>query len=151
MAEASNTNSAPPDPYVAFRFSIEIEQVISGGFSECAGLNVETEVDEYREGGLNEYTHKLPKGSKYTNLTLKRGFIDSEVLWSWHQDVIAGKTQQRKNISILLLDSLGNEKHRWNVTQALPVKWSVSDLKADGNTVLLETLEIVHHGFTKAT
>ena len=151
MAETSANNSAPPDPYVAFRFSVEIDQVISGGFSECAGLNVETEVDEYREGGVNEFTHKLPKGSKYPNLTLKRGLIDSDVLWNWHQDVIAGKADQRKNISILILDSLGNEKHRWNITRALPVKWSVSDLKADGSSVLLETLEIVHHGFTKGT
>lgn len=151
MAETSESNSAPPDPCVAFRFSIEIDQVISGGFSECSGLTVETEVDEYREGGLNEYVHKLPKGSKFSNLTLKRGVIDSDVLWNWHQDVIAGKADQRKKVSILLLDSLGNETHRWNVNAALPVKWSISDLKADSNTLLLETLEIVHHGFTKGT
>jgi phage tail-like protein len=151
MAGEPKNNSTPPDPYLSFRFSIEINQVITGGFSECTGLNVETEVEEYREGGLNEYSHKLPKGTKYGTLTLKRGFIDSDVLWSWHQDVIAGKAQQRKSLSVLLLDSLGNTKHRWNIMEALPIKWILSDLKADGNTVLVETLELVHHGFTKAT
>lgn len=151
MADDASQNRTPPDPYTSFRFKIEIGQVISGGFSECSGLSVETEVEEYREGGLNEYTHKLPKNTKYGGLTLKRGFIDSDVLWNWHRDVISGKQTQRQNISILLLDSLGNAKHRWEVKEALPVKWNCSDLKADGNTILVETLELVHHGFWKAT
>jgi phage tail-like protein len=150
MADEVSQNRTPPDPYTSFRFTIEIGQVISGGFSECAGLNVETEVEEVREGGVNEYTHKLPKNTKYGAITLRRGFIDSDVLWNWHRDVIAGKPQQRKSISILLLDGQGNAKHRWNVTDALPVKWNCSDLKSDGNTILVETLELVHHGFSKA-
>ena len=138
------------DPFPAFRFKIETDGVISGGFAECSGLGVEIEVEEYREGGLNEYTHKLPKGTKYGTVILKRGFIDSEVVWKWHKNVIEGKTMQKKNVSILLLDSLGDEKHRWNIMEALPVKWSLSDLKADSNAVLVETLEFVHNGFTKA-
>jgi phage tail-like protein len=111
---------------------------------------VETEVEEHREGGLNEFSHKLPKGAKYGNIILKRGLIDSDELWKWNQNVIAGASQQRKNLSIILMDSQGNDKVRWDVREALPVKWGVSELKADGNTVAVETLELVHHGFTRA-
>lgn len=137
-------------PFLSFRFRIEFESVIAGGFTECSGLQMETEVEEHREGGLNEFSHKLPKGTKYGNITLKRGLIDSDDLWKWNQNVIAGVTRQRKNLSIILLDSEGNDKVRWDVKDALPVKWSASELKADGNTVMVETLELVHHGFTRA-
>jgi phage tail-like protein len=139
------------DPFVSFRFKIEIDSLISGSFSECSGLQVETEVEEFREGGVNTYTHKLPKLTKYGPITLKRGFIDSDNLWKWCRSVFPfkeGESRQRKNISIILNDSLGQEVKRWNILEALPVKWSVSELKAESSVVLMETLELVHHGFT---
>jgi phage tail-like protein len=136
-------------PYLSFRFRIEFDSVISGGFAECSGLTVETEVEEHREGGLNEFSHKLPKGTKYGTITLKRGFIDSADLWDWNRNVIEGTANQRKNLSIILLDSLGNDTIRWDVFDALPVKWSSSELKSDGNTVVMESLELVHHGFSR--
>jgi len=151
MPDGPSQKRTPPDPYTSHRFKIAIDSVISGGFSECTGLSAETEVEEIREGGVNEYTHKLPKSTKYGVITLKRGFIDSDDLLNWHRNVIAGTQKQRKNISILLLDSLGDAQHQWDFTEALPVKWSCSDLKSDGNTILVETLELVHHGFSKAT
>lgn len=144
-------NNRKKDPYLSFRFKIAIDNLIEGSFSECSGLQVETEVEEHREGGLNEYVHKLPKGSKYGTITLKRGFIDSDEPWNWYKNVIAGKPNQRKNISIILMDRLGERKHQWDVKEALPVKWSNSEFKADGNAILVETLEFVHHGFSKAS
>jgi phage tail-like protein len=80
------------DPYTAFNFLVEIESLLVGGFSEVRGLEVETEVEEYREGGVNEYVEKLPGRSRYpSNLTLQRGLTDIETLWRWHQEVIRGK------------------------------------------------------------
>jgi len=137
-------------PNLAAFFRIEVKNLIVGGFSECTGLQVETEVEEHREGGLNEYSHKLPKGSKYGTITLKRGFINSDELWTWNQNVVAGVSNQRKDISIILTDRQGQDICRWNVSKALPVKWNSSEFKADANAVLVETLELVHHGFAKA-
>jgi phage tail-like protein len=137
-------------PYVSFRFRIEFDSVIAGGFTECSGLEVETEVEEHREGGLNEFSHKLPKGTKYGTIILKRGFIDATDLWDWNEKVLAGQAGQRKNFSVILLDSEGNDKIRWDVRDALPVKWSTSEFKSDGNTVMVESLELVHHGFVRA-
>jgi len=145
------TGTADAFPYLSFRFRVEFDNVIAGGFTECTGLTVETEVEERREGGLNEFAHKLPKGTKYGTLTLKRGFLDSTDLWDWNARVIAGQTEQRKNLSIVLLDGEGNDKIRWDVRDALPIKWSGSELKSDGNTVMIETLELVHHGFVRAS
>ncbi len=142
------TTATRVDPYAGFRFLVEISGLVVGGFSEVSGLQAETETEEYREGGLNTYVYKLPKLTKYPNLVLKRGVTDSDVLWKWHQDVVAGKIE-RKGGSVILLDYAGNEKWRWNFTQAYPVKWAGPELKTDSNAVAVETLELAHHGLTK--
>jgi phage tail-like protein len=135
------------DPFAAFRFKIEIDGLIKdAGFSECSGLSAETEVEDVREGGLNEYLHRLPKGSKYGNLTLKHGLTTSESLWNWHSDVVRGKIQRRR-ITVMLMDREGAEERRWCVEQAYPVKWMGPDLKADGSAVAIESLEFAHYGF----
>ncbi len=142
--------AARKDPHLSFRFSIEIDGIISGGFAECSGLQVETEIEDYREGGLNEYVHKLSKGTKYQNITLKRGITDYEDVWKWHQDIAAGKINDgRKAVSIILWDSEGNEKWRWRIENAYPVKWTGPDLKANTGAVAFEALELAHTGISK--
>ncbi|QWH88421.1 phage tail protein [Bacillus toyonensis] len=136
------------DPFTSFSFLVEIDNLVVGGFSEVSGIQVETEMEEFREGGLNEYVHKLPKVSKYSNLILKRGITDSTVLWDWYQNVVAGKIE-RKNGSIILLNFNGSENWRWNFIQAYPLKWIGPDLKADNYAIAIETLEIAHNGFIK--
>jgi len=138
------------DPYFSFQFLIEINGLITGGFSEVSGLQVEIETEEYREGGTNEYVHKLPKGTKYSNLVLKRGITDSDVLWNWLQDMVNGKIKRRCG-RIILQDSKGNEKWYWAFKEAYPVKWSGPDFKADSSTVAIETLELAHNGIEKIT
>ena len=136
------------DPYLGNRFQVEIDGVVEAGFSECSGLVIETEVEDRREGGLNDYAHRLPKGSRFVNLVLKRGLTDSEQLWKWHQDIVAGKVE-RRSVSVVLLDSLGEERWRWNLREAFPTKWVGPELKSDGSLVAVETLELAHHGLSK--
>ena len=47
------------DPIPAFRFTVTFDNLPPGGFSDCTGLQTETEVQEYREGGLNTHTWKF--------------------------------------------------------------------------------------------
>jgi phage tail-like protein len=136
------------DPYLSSRFLVEITGLVVGGFSEVSGLQAETEFEEIKEGGVNDYIHKLPKITKYPNLTLKRGITNSTDLWQWHQDVINGRIV-RKSGSIILMDSEGNEKWRWNFIDAYPTKWTGPDLKADGSNVAIEALELAHNGIYK--
>lgn len=137
-----------PYPYTSFRFKIEINGVIVAQVSEVSGLQVETETEPYEEGGTNDFVYQLPKRTKYQHITLKRGITDLEEMWKWHQDVVKGKFQ-RKNGAIILMDVVGEEKWRWNFSQAFPVKWTGPDFKADGNSVAFETIELAHHGIEK--
>jgi len=134
-----------PYPYLGSSFFIEINGLIAGGFSEVTGLQVETEIEEIKEGGVNDFTHKLPKGTKYPNIVLKRGITDSDILWNWHQDVVDGIIE-RKSGSILLLDFEGNREIRWNFYNAYPVKWIGPNLNSKESSISIETLELAHNG-----
>ena len=141
------------DPFASFLFKVEIDGITQAGFSECSGLQAETEFDEIREGGLNEYVHRLPKRTKYVPLTLKRGLTDSDELWNWYQDVVGPGGFKRKRISVILVSAADQTKEKWRRTfdKAYPVKWVGPEMKADSSAVAIETLEFVHHGFVNVT
>jgi phage tail-like protein len=132
------------DPYSAFRFLVEIEGIIAGGFTDVSGLSIQTEVDSIREGGVNDFEYKLPRGTKYTDITLKRGLTDWE-LYNWYKDVINGIIS-RKSGAIYLLDHEGNQVMDWYFFEAYPVKWDVSSFNSTSNTVASETIVLTHHG-----
>lgn len=134
------------DPYLGSHFFVEIDGVDHGGFAECGGLQAETEVTEYAEGGNNGFVHKLAGRTKYGNLTLKWGSTDSTALWQWYLDVTRGKVE-RKDISVVLYNSVQEEVRRWNLRSAYPVKWIGPAFNASAPAVSIETLELAHHGF----
>lgn len=137
-----------PYPYTSFRFQVEIRGIIVAQVSEVNGLQIETETEDYEEGGVNDFVHRLPRRTKYQHITLKRGLTDRDDLWKWYQDVVKGKFR-RYSGAIILLNSAGEEKWRWNFQEAYPVKWTGPDLKADSNTVAFETIELAHNGIKK--
>ena len=144
---AYNQKDRIPDPFLSFRFRVEIGDRQVGGFTEVTGLQAEVEVFEYREGGLNDYVHKLAGPVRYpSNLILKHGLMDSDQIWDWEQEVLHGKIK-RSNVSIVLLDATGQDKWRWNFKDACLVKWSGPDLRAGTAEVAVETLELAHRGF----
>ncbi|MFZ0388947.1 MAG: phage tail protein [Calditrichia bacterium] len=136
------------DPYGAYHYLVEIGGVIAAGFSEVSGISRETQVEDYQEGGLNEFVHRLPGPARFQNIVLKRGITDSGELFQWHQEVISGKIR-RRNGSIILQDNAGEERWRWNFIEAYPAKWSGPSLQAGSSAVAIETLELAHHGFSK--
>jgi phage tail-like protein len=119
------------------------------GFTEVSGLDVETEVIEYRDGASPEYSkRKMPGMQKYSNITLKRGtFATDNEYFNWWNTVKLN-TIERRDITISLL----NENHEpvvvWKVKNAWPTKIQSTDLKAEGNEVAIESMELVHEGLT---
>jgi phage tail-like protein len=135
------------DPYMSFRFLIVIDQLIEGGFSEMSGLEITTQVEEYWEGGVNGYVYKLPKETRFANLTLKNGLGDLSSLWNWHFEVVSGRIRRRSVHIALLRDRLAVPAQIWSFKEAYPVKWTGPELKADGNSIAFQTLELAHHGY----
>ena len=117
------------------------------GFSEVTGLDIQIEPIEYREGSSPQYSKiKMPGMQKSSNITLKRGTVagDKE-FYTWIKTVNLN-TIERRDLTISFL----NENHEpvisWKVMNAFPIKVQASDLKADGNEVAIETIELAHEG-----
>lgn len=147
----NDTRLRNKDPYLSSRFAVQVrlEGEPIAGFSEVTGLQVEVEVEEYREGGRNDHVHQFAGKVRYpTRLVLKHGFIDSRALWEWQNKSIQGQVE-RKNLSLVLHDREGTARATWEVKEAYPVKWSGPDFRANAAEVALETLELVHRGFSR--
>jgi phage tail-like protein len=138
------------DPYGQFNFLIEIDGVVSGGFSECSGLVTDTNIIEYREGNEKQgTTRKLPGLMKYNNIVLKRGYTKDDRLWKWRQKVIDGKTE-RAGGTITLFDEARQPALRWNFREGWPSKLEGPGLNGKTSEVAVETLEIAHEGLELA-
>jgi phage tail-like protein len=137
------------DPLRGFRFLLEIDGITSGGFSRVKGLSREVKYESYREGGVNDYEHKLITQVSYPVVVLERGLALDD-LWKWALATADGEVQ-RKTLRIRLQNEAGEQTWSWQVEYALPVKWSASDLDAQSSQVVMESLELAHHGLRKAT
>ncbi|WP_292388418.1 phage tail protein [Methanosarcina sp. UBA5] len=139
------------DPYRQFRFRVEIGS-IKLGFSECTFADTTTDPVEYREGDELPIFRKLSGLTKYGNITLKWGITDNMELFNWRQQIIdKGAENNRKDMSIILINEAGEDKARWEITRAWPSKYDPVDFNAKGNEVAIETLEIVHEGFKRVS
>lgn len=136
------------DPYLDFRFVVEIDSLIAGGFSEVTGVERELETETYDEGGVNTHTHTLKSGFTYPNLVLRRGLTDSDTLWGWLQKS-EEQAVERKTVLLFLLDSTGKESWGWMFSGAYPVKWTGPEFRAEQGDVAIESLELAHTGISK--
>ena len=136
------------DPFVAFRFEVNLDGLAVAGFSECSGLQWETETQDYQEGGLNTYVHKFPTRTKQSNLVLKRGIVD-RIMWNWYWDLTQGLVQLRTGAVIVRDPSGSDVVMQWEFSEAFPSKWTGPDLNATQNNVAVESMEIVHTGLKR--
>ncbi|WOD42832.1 phage tail protein [Hwangdonia lutea] len=133
-------------PLAKFHFSVDWGGT-KIGFTEVSGLDVETEVIEYRDGSSPEYSKiKMPGMQKFSNITLKRGTFNSDNEYYDWWNTVKLNTIERRDITINLL----NEEHEpvvtWKVKNAWPSKVQSTDLKSDGNETAIESVEVVHEG-----
>jgi phage tail-like protein len=151
----SSPSASRNDPLTVFCFRVEIE--IDGlrrgeaYFKTVSGLKSESEVTDYKEGGVNTTTRRLVGPAKWPNIVLKRGFIGSSaqplVDWrnAWLNDD-PGTRLERANGKIVQLDSQLNKVCSWKFVNGWPCKWEGPDYDASKQELAIETLEIAHEG-----
>lgn len=143
-------------PPVGFHFRVEFSLGAVGDrdsrFQEVTGLSAELGTEELQEGGENRFVHRLPTLPKYGNLVLKRGLLNDSGLIQWCRDAIENFSFEPTTVNVTLL----NEKHEplgftYSFVRAWPVKWAVSDFKAQENGLVVETLELSYNYFTRVS
>ncbi len=134
-------------PMPKFYFDVKWDSFVAS-FQEVSGLDMETQPIEYRSGGTPTFsTVKMPGIKKYGNVTLKKCLFKTDTnFWDWYKQIKSGTNRQ--TVTISLLDESGKPRMVWSLDNAYPAKVTSTDLKADGNEVAIETIEIAHEGIS---
>ena len=131
------------DPFRAYNFKLMIQGVTAGHFTECTGLGIRVEAIRYREAGSTGVVHRIPGRVEYGDVTLSYGLTQSHELFDWFLTAVNG-TPQRKNVSILMMDSGGvAEVMRWDLINAWPSAWRGAPLDALGQEIAIESITLV--------
>ncbi|MCB0912489.1 MAG: phage tail protein [Propionibacteriaceae bacterium] len=146
--------SRTKDPPFAGAFVLEVDSLTIGRFTEVTGLAVTLQVEEFAEGGNNESVLKLPGRLAWPNIVLKRGLTDDNALLGWILSCggdglgSGGGTVPRHPATITLFDSMHSPVQRWNLRDAMPVRWTGPQFAAGTAALAMEELEMCHGGFT---
>ena len=158
----------PSNPLTGFRFAVSFSDqsspsnglVISvgsviaiggvtptvAGFSEISGLDASIEMFDYKEGGRNDFVHKFATRASFGNLSFKRGVALKPDLWQWFNQVRQGSFGARRGVTITHLNADGTPALVWNVTRALPLKYTGPSWNAGQSTVAIESIDMAHEG-----
>jgi phage tail-like protein len=150
MADDGSAQSANVWPIPKFHFQVKWDSNVMS-FQEVSGLDVEAQPIEYRAGDNPVFSvTKMPGIKKFGNVTMKKGVFKADnKFWDWFNQ-IKMNTIKRVPVTISLLDEAGSPTMVWTLTNAWPTKITGTDLKAEGNEVAVETIEIAHEGLTIA-
>ncbi len=131
------------DPYRGYNFRLEIDNTSVAGFSECGGLTFDTDPVDYREGTDPRLSVRKLRGlSKFTNISLKRGYTQNKDLWNWYKTILNGAVE-RRNGAVVLQDETHNDVLRWNWSDGWIAKYEGPAFNAHTNDVSIEHIEIV--------
>lgn len=153
------TNWRASYPLQVFRFQIDftedrlsgsnqtIENLCSGSFSECTGLEATMEPKVIKEGGRNYGAVQRAGPITFSTVILKRGMTASRDLWRWFE-LVNGQAAYayRLNAVITLRNGKDEAQLKWQLDRALPIKFKVADLNAKGPEVGIEEVHLAHEG-----
>lgn len=133
------------DPLIGSIFDVHLDNGVKGAFTEAAGLGVEVSVQKstqtLKDGKL--VTLNRPGTADYQDITLKRTFTADKSFWNWIKEVADGKVRgARTQGAIVMYDSEGKTVGSWSFLEAWPSKWSVSDLDAGSDDLMIESVTL---------
>ena len=139
-------------PPWGFYFSVEFKNISQDKndvrFQSVSGLTVEYDYESIKEGGENRFEYKLPVRTKYADLVLKRGMLTDSSVIAWFLDAFNNRTFKPATLFVMLMNEKSEAVRTWTVEKAIPKKWTISDLNANENSVVIETLELTYQYFT---
>lgn len=134
------------DPYADYDFEVGIDGESVAGFAAVSGLEMEMETIPYREGGVDDYVHRLPGQFDHATLELQRGMTADATFWQWIQAVMSGDLT-RKNVRIELT---GKDRDlAWQFRNAYPTAWRGPDLTSTTGGIAIESVEFTYERFDR--
>jgi phage tail-like protein len=136
-------------PLPKYYFSVDIGDFTDLAFQEVTGLDIDTEVIEYRHGNSPIMsTIKMPGLMKYGDITLKKGvFTTDNRFYDWIAK-ISLNTYERLTVVIRLLDEKTEPKMTWTLVNAFPKQVTSTDMNSQSSEAAIETIVFAHEGLT---
>jgi phage tail-like protein len=125
-------------PYGAFNFIVNLNgprgpEDPLGGFSDVSGIGTENTVAEYRNGNDPEnHVRKVPGVHKVSDVTLKRGIVNSADLFEWIEQVRRTGVAGQRSVTITLRDEASQPVQTWTLRGVVPLKYTGPTLAAKG-------------------
>jgi len=165
------------DPLRNFKFQFNINKpgipgIMQLGFMSVSGLSVNTPAINYREGGNNTTTRKMPGQSEFPPITCQRGVaVGSNQLWQWYLEIFAvisgdpgrgpagqsgshpGAPTFRCDMTLDILDhpvTTGDIPvlASFKLLNCWPTTLQFSDVDAGGNALFMQMMTIEYEGFS---
>jgi phage tail-like protein len=134
------------DTGLSLYYVVTLDKQSMGAFSTCEGLGCEVVMETREEGGNNDFVWQLPTRLKYPNITLTRPLgPDTGKIAAWFAGLAAGYAPCTAVIEVRRFN--GTVIASWELIDVVPVRWKGPSLNPDQPKVVMETLEIAHHGF----
>lgn len=138
------------NPPLGFRFGVlffaggVVPNPLDTLFQKVSGLGHTVDTYPVAEGGQNLYSQQLPKKIQHDNLVLERGLVVGSPLTIEFDAAMSLFKFSPSNVLVTLLDNSRIPLASWLFMKAYPVKWSVSDLDATANAVVIEHMELTY-------
>jgi phage tail-like protein len=134
-------------PYSQFNFLVDFgvdPQSPQGGFQEVAGLGLEINVQEYRNGNERDNApRKITGMNKVPDVTFKRGVIGESTLYDWLNEIRNGSQEAQRTVTIQLLsEDRTTVAQSWKLTNAAPIKYTGPQLTGKGTDIAIEELVV---------
>lgn len=141
----------PIEAHASFRFEVAIGRdgkSFTATFTECVLPSLQVETMDVKEGGQNAFTHKLPMRVNAGTIKLKHGITKDLQMLYWYFRVMEGNIEDATfEITVTLQSTDHQVIAQWHFLNAYPIKWVGPQLKTDNNSVAIEEIELVYHGF----
>lgn len=151
------------DPYRNFNFRIKLGGIEVAACRKMSGLTGSVDVVKFRAGSNLHSNEELSPGRvHYEPVTLESGLTSSPEFQDWALQLIRHETTPgsrstepdfRREVQILVYDIDNNRnapvKEFWLYKAWVSKYTAMSELAAEANEVLIETIEIQHEGFTQ--
>ncbi len=138
------------NPPLSFRFGVlffaggVIPNPLDIMFQKVSGIGTTVNTYTVEEGGQNFYSQLLPTKIQHDNLVLERGLVVGSPLVIEFNVAMSLFKFSPSNVLVTLLNDASIPVASWLFMKAYPVKWSVSDLDATANSVVIETMELAY-------
>lgn len=130
------------EAYTTCHFQVLVDGIPMAAFTECTLPSLEVDTgEEIKEGGLYDYTHRLPLRIKSGSVTLKHGLVRGNILMQWYTSMLKGEFKKAKReVAVVVLEQDLIPVMILAFRDAMPVKWTGPKLNAGENAVAIEEL-----------